>query len=293
MGDPHLPVALALRAGRQQDHAERGVRQLPYLLGRDGQRRLGLLGGEQRGGDGGGAGDPALAAAALLVQPGVLDRHAGCGGEGVHHLLVLGGEGAAALLLGEVEVAEHLLADPDRHAQEGLHLRVVRREPGGARVGAEVGQPQRLGAVDERAEDAAAGGQFADRGGGVVGHADVDEVGQAGAAWGDHAECRVPGVDQFGGAGGDPVQGGVQVQPGADGDHRLQQPLHPVGDGGGRLQALGDLGDQGVQPERGDLGHPMGCRLGGGLGEVRRGVHGESLVCTLFSRRVARLAVTR
>ena len=43
-------------------------------------------------------------------------------------LLVDVGEHVAAGLLGEVEVAEHLVADQDRHPEERRHRRVVRRE---------------------------------------------------------------------------------------------------------------------------------------------------------------------
>ena len=62
----------------------------------------------------------------------------------------------------QVEVAEHLVADPDRHAEERAHRRVVRREPVAVGVLAEVGQPDRLRVDDQQAEDAVALGQVAD-----------------------------------------------------------------------------------------------------------------------------------
>ena len=50
---------------------------------------------------------------------------------------------AAVLLLGEVQVAEHLVAHPDRHTEERPHRRVVGREPVAVGMARQVGQPQR------------------------------------------------------------------------------------------------------------------------------------------------------
>jgi hypothetical protein len=92
-------------------------------------QRLGRGGaGQQPGGDLGGRGQPARPPAGLLEQPGVLDRDAGRGRQRDHHLLVFLSEVAAAGLLAQVEVAEHLAADPDRNPEEGPHRRVVGRE---------------------------------------------------------------------------------------------------------------------------------------------------------------------
>ena len=66
---------------------------------------------QQHPGDLGGRGQPALAAAGVVVQLGVLDRDAGGDGERITTLLVLLGELAAVHLLGQVEVAEDLVAD--------------------------------------------------------------------------------------------------------------------------------------------------------------------------------------
>ena len=62
-------------------------------------------------------GQPGLALGGLLVQPGVLDRHARRRSQRDDDALVGLGEVAAARLLGQVEVAEHLVADPYRHAR--------------------------------------------------------------------------------------------------------------------------------------------------------------------------------
>jgi hypothetical protein len=62
------------------------------------------------------------------VQPGVLDRHAGRGGQPEDQLLVDVRENLARGLVGQVQVAEHLVPHPHGHAEEGPHGRVVGRE---------------------------------------------------------------------------------------------------------------------------------------------------------------------
>ncbi len=78
-----------------------------------------------------------------LVEPGVLDRDSRLTGQQRHELLVLFGEGLAAGLLGQVEIAVGHAAEQDRHAEERAHRRVTGREsdrssdPGRGRAGAE------------------------------------------------------------------------------------------------------------------------------------------------------------
>ena len=67
-------------------------------------------------------------------------------------LLVLLGELLAAGLLGEVQVPVGDAAQEDRDSEKALHRRVVRRETDRARIGAELGQPQRLGVSNQDAE---------------------------------------------------------------------------------------------------------------------------------------------
>ena len=98
----------------------------------------------------------------VLVQPGVLDRQSGRRGERHDELLVDVGEHVAVGLVGEVEVAEHLVAQQDRHAEERRHRRVVRREAVAVGVGGEVGEAQRLGLDDQQPEDAVTFGEVAD-----------------------------------------------------------------------------------------------------------------------------------
>ena len=70
---------------------------------------------------------------------------------------------AAALLLGQVEVAVGDAAQQDRHAEERAHRRMAGREADRARVLGQVVQAQRLRVADQHAEDAAPARQVADR----------------------------------------------------------------------------------------------------------------------------------
>ena len=60
----------------------------------------------------------ALALLGVGVAPGMVDRDAGELGQHDDRFLVLLAEPLGALLVGQVEVAERLAADQDRHAQE-------------------------------------------------------------------------------------------------------------------------------------------------------------------------------
>ena len=99
-----------------------------------------------------------------LVEPGVLDRNSGLGGEQLRQLLVLVRETPAALLLGEIQVPVRDSTKQDRHPEEAPHRRMVRRKPDRTRVVAEVVEPQRLGVADQHAQDPASARQVADRG---------------------------------------------------------------------------------------------------------------------------------
>jgi hypothetical protein len=66
-------------------------------------------------------------------------------------------------LLGQVQVPPRLAADQHRDAEERRHRRMPGGEPVGARMGADVGQPQRPGVGDQHAEHAATARKVADR----------------------------------------------------------------------------------------------------------------------------------
>ena len=115
----------------------------------------------------------------LGVQPGVLDRHAGGSGEADDELLVHIGEHLGGGLVGEIEVAEHVVPHAYRHAEERTHRRMVRREAVAVRMLREVREAQGLGVDDQEPEDAVAPWQRPDRTVGLVIDTDRDELGQA------------------------------------------------------------------------------------------------------------------
>ena len=192
-GQPASPLV-----GQRED-GEVGAGELACPPGDVGQHLAGLGAGQQPGGNLGAGLDPALLAAGRVVQPGVLHRHAGRRAQRDQHRLVVLGEVAATALTGQVQVAEHLVADPHRHAEEAVHRRVPVREARRCRVRGDVGQPQRAGVVDEQAEQAAALGPVVDPGDLVLAQPDRDELGQppfAAVIVADDAECAVGRVDQ-------------------------------------------------------------------------------------------------
>lgn len=100
-----------------------------------------------------------------------LGRHQQCGIDrsrserGEHHdpTFVVGVEGSSIELLGEVQVAEPAIAQPDRNTEERVHHRMARREPAGSRIGGEVFEPDRSVGNDDLAEEPAALGKRPDR----------------------------------------------------------------------------------------------------------------------------------
>ncbi len=107
----------------------------------------------------------------------------------------------------------------------------------------EVLQPQRLGVVDDVAEDAAAPRRLAERGGLRFGQAVGAEVGQPAGAVED-AERPVSGVDERAGGGDDPVEHDRQLQPRPDADDRVQQRAPPLPAHDDLVDARAQLGEQ-------------------------------------------------
>jgi hypothetical protein len=231
VADRH-PAAVVVGQGQ---HGQIGAGQLAGAAGDVGQHLAGRGAGQQPGGDLGTGLDPALLAAGGLVEPGVLDRHAGRRAQGDQDRLVVLGELAAAALVGQVQVAEHLVADPDRDAEEAAHGRVAVGKAGRFGMAGDIGQAQRPGVADQQAEQAASLGPVVDAFDLVLGQADRDELGQP-LAVADHAQGAVGGVDQPDRGLDDPPQGGFQVQAGADGHHCLEQAAHAVPGGQHGLQ---------------------------------------------------------
>ena len=129
--------------------------------------------------------------------------------QGLYQFLVVGGELVCALLVGQVEVAEDPVGDPDRYAEERAHRRVMVGEADRGDVLGDVAQPQRLGVVHQQPQQSLAFRQVPDPGHHFGVHAGMHKAHQPAAA--DHAECGVAGVDQFPGGLHDVAQHRVEV----------------------------------------------------------------------------------
>nr|WP_284255401.1 hypothetical protein [Pseudolysinimonas kribbensis] len=166
--------------------------------------------GQHRGGDLCPGVRPPLAHLDLIEQARVLDGDAGGGGENADEFLVLRRE-ASGGWVGKVQVAEHVVADADRHAEEGVHRRVVGREPAGPRVVVQVLQPDRRRVVNHGTEDPDAVRQVSDLGRQLTRHPDVDEALEE-AVRPDHTESAVAGIDEVDGGFDDVFQDLFDVQ---------------------------------------------------------------------------------
>jgi hypothetical protein len=181
------------------------------------------------------------------LEPHVLDGHAGGRSQADRQLLVDRTELACSHLVGEIEVAEDLAANEDRHPEERLHRRVVRWEPVAVGMGVQIREAQRLGVDDEQTEDAVALGELADAVVGRVIHPDRDELRQAGSGVVEHAESAIAGVDQTDGRFHDPSQHGGGVEIRAEDQHRIEQLPETLRSGGLR-HGRTLRGRPGVQP---------------------------------------------
>ena len=170
-----------------------------------------------------------LAALALVVEASVLDRDSRGDGERADQLFVDFGELLGALLLGEVEVAEDLVAHAHRHAEERRHRRVVGRKPERVRVLREVREPQRSRITDQQAQDAVALGFVSDARPHLVVDSDGHELDQMVTIGTDDSERPVLGVGEPARTLHDRAQHRWKVEPGPDREHGLEQDAEPVG----------------------------------------------------------------
>ncbi len=230
-------------------HGEGGAGDLAGPLGDQQQGRAAFTAGHQAVGDLGVGLQPALPQPGFLVEAGVVDGDPGGDREGRQDGLVLLVELLTAALLGQVQVAEDLVAHADRDAEEGVHRRVVRREAVGGGVIGEFGYPQRLGVADQLAEDAVALRVVADAGDLLVADADGVEGGQPRAVRADHPEGGVTGVHERRGGLHDAVQRLFEVEFPSDGEDRFEETVHPVAGAAGRVDAGLQFLQQFVQPE--------------------------------------------
>jgi hypothetical protein len=119
------------------------------------------------------------------------------------------------LLLGQVQVAEDLVAHSHWYPEEAAHRGMVRREPYRCRVLAKIRQPNHLRVLDQQPEQTSPFGQLTHLRSlrGVDTH--VDKLGQT-LLRAEHSQRPVAGVDQIDGGLHDASQGGVEFQSGTD-----------------------------------------------------------------------------
>ena len=158
-----------------------------------------------------------------FVEAGVFDGHRGLGGEQRHQLLVLHGEVAAPLLLGEVEIAVGDVAKNDRHAEKGAHRRVPGRKAHGAWIVGESVEAQRPRVADQHAQDSTSVRRVADLRLELGAHAVGDEALEARAGGIDHSESRVARGGHSGGRFDDAPEHSVERQLRVDCDTRFDQ----------------------------------------------------------------------
>jgi hypothetical protein len=183
------------RFGGQDNSDDVRIRDLASLAG-DQLQRLLALSRQQLPGDLGRRLQPVLSALRLLVKPGILDRDAGCRREGGYQFLVVGGEFPAVDALSQVEVAKDLATDKHGTPQETGHGWVMRREPNRSRVVLDGPKPNRLGIVDQGAEEALTLRQMPDPRHGPLVQPDVHELGQS-TVWSKHPKRSVPRSHQL------------------------------------------------------------------------------------------------
>jgi len=243
--------------GRNRHEDRIGVREVKRTFGDQPEHPCGFIAREHLGGDIAGRLDPGLADSGLFVEARVVDGDSGGRRQCLDQDLVVLGELRTAGLLRQIEVAVDLVADAHRNTEEGPHLRMPGREAHRVRVGADVGQPDRGRIVQEHTQHPPSGGQPADRGAFRVRHPDGDEVDDVvvtGGRIAADAEGPVAGVDQFGRRPHDGAQCHLEVEPGSDRQHRVDQAVEPelrigrVTQGGALLFPLGLVGHD--QPSR-------------------------------------------
>jgi hypothetical protein len=126
--DAHGELSPVVVIGEQDQHAV-GGRELQRTLGDQPQRVLDGSPGQELRSDLGRGLQPALAYLGLLEQPGVFHRDARRRGQCLQHHLVLRGELRGGALLGQVQIAEHLITHPHRRTEKAAHRRMVGWEP--------------------------------------------------------------------------------------------------------------------------------------------------------------------
>lgn len=236
--DEGVPV----RRGQRHDD-QVGTGDLARPVGDQGEDRAARTAGQQAVRDLGRRLEPQLPLLGPLVQAGVVDGHPRRHGEGGQDRLVLGVEVGAAQLLGEVQIAEHLAAYPDRHSQKAVHRRVADGKSVRGPVLREFRQTQGFGVRYQLAQDAVAGRRRADRGGVRVVYADGQELDELPVIGPYDAERAVSRVHQRCRRLHHVPQDLLQVQLTADGHHHFHELLNPVAGAVRRFQSALEEGE--------------------------------------------------
>lgn len=120
---------------------------------------------------------------------------------------------------------------------------MARRKSGEPRIGRQIGELHGGRVVEQCTEKPPVPvGPVPDGGFHLCRHPVCEEVGEPLARLVGDADGGVVGVSELGGGLADPIEGGVQFEPGADGTHRFQQLRDAGGELGGQaLQTAGRL----------------------------------------------------
>ena len=176
--------------------------------------------------------------AALFVEACVGDRDRGVRGQQLDQLLVRRAELRRALLLGQVEGADHAPVRDDRHAEERAHVGMAARPPATeARVLVDVGRAVRLAGLEHRSQHAVLARQRPERGDQLVAHARGEEAAEAPVAVGQ-PERGVARARQLARGVHEPLEHLLHRQLGGHAQHGVAHSL----EGRGHHESLGHHG---------------------------------------------------
>jgi len=220
LDSPHHQVSVLVI---QRDHRQLGLGQLAGALSQEVHRGpLVPALEEQLGHRPGGLQPPPLLPAAL-VQAGIVDGDASRRREGHQDRFVVCGEVRVALLLGQIEVAEDFVPNPNRRTKEGVHRWVVGRKTVGVGVVGEVVQPPRPRFTDQQTEHAMPTRQVPDRLALPLAEPLRHELHEVLAVLAKHAQRAILRVDELTGRTHDPVEDIGQLEVGRDRHHGVQE----------------------------------------------------------------------
>ncbi len=167
--------------------------------------------------------------------------------------------------LGEVEVAEDLLADADRDADKAGHRRMARRKPRRHGMGSKIRNADRDRLADPAGRGSLAPGRPPDSSDQLIVQADLQKLFEFPIP-AEHAERCVPGTQKVPGRPDDLAQHDWEAQLAGHQSIGAQQPAQPSLTGQHVISAVGELREQLIQFEPGHVGKtqsPGGLRRTG------------------------------